>query len=176
MEKKDQDLIKKVSKLIEEGKKRKITDFDSGLLQESFETIEGSTTERYEKWCKRLLNVATRLENLRIENKKSVDDENYSVLKEIDAVLKQKSPQIQIVKGDHGGNTIVCRDNPGGSCTCIPTAFDKTLEMVKEREYYGLITSIKLLEYKARARLDSFKWHRDDAVADVASVKEEVKA
>jgi len=176
MEKKDQDLIKKVSKLIEEGKKRKITDFDSGLLQESFETIEGSTTERYELWCKRLLNVATRLENLRIENKKSVDDEGYLVLKEIDVVLKQKPPKITVNRADRGGINIICWDNIKSSSFCTISNFDKTMEATKEREYYGIINSIKLLEYKARARLDSFKWHRDDAVADVDSAKQGVKA
>jgi len=169
MEKKSEDILKKVTNLIEESKRKKITDFDSGLLQESFEPVIGTTEEKYDLWCKRLLNVATRLENLRIKNKKSVDDPDYSILKEINAILSQKPPKIQIMRESQGDIDIMCNFDVVNSSTCSVETFDKTLEVVKAEEYYVVINRIKKAEYMARARLDSVKWHKDDAIGDVGS-------
>ena len=175
MEKKSEDILKKVTNLIEESKRKKITDFDSGLLQESFEPVIGTTEEKYDLWCKRLLNVATRLENIRVKNKGDLDDENYFVLKEIDAILKEDPPQIKIVRGDGDNMIIMTSYNVKGVSTCRPDTFETTLKLVKEREYQKVVNHMKLLEYKAKARLDSVKWHRDDTILTVDSAKE-VKA
>jgi len=176
MEKKDQDLIKKVTKLVDESKRKKITDFDSGLLQESFEPVVGTTVEKYDLWCKRLLNIATRLENIRLEQNGSLDDEKYSILKEIDDVLSKKPSRIQVTRGEKGTIEIMCDKGDFGDALvkasgCTEQIFDKTLDAVREYEYFDLINSIKKLEYRARARIDQFRWHKSDAIEDVGSAK-----
>lgn len=161
MDKTTEKIIKKGSELVEGGKRRKITDFDSGLLQQSFESIIGNSQEKYEKWCEHLVNVATRLENLHLNDKVRL-----TVLDDIDEFFKIKLPQISSGHTDFDRKTLyheIARDD-GKTTSCTTELYNNVVMSIREEQYFNLTNKARVLVYKAKARLetDTFKWHRSN--------------
>ena len=162
----DKDLLKKMSNLFEESKKRKITDFDSGLLQQSFEPVTGTPEDRYEKWSACLVNVASRLENLHKDDKKRLP-----ILKEIDEFFKEELSPITTKITDYQQLSRIieiCVDNQRLG-TCVPDSLEITIRAIREEQYNVLSNKAKSLIAKARARLneDVLIWHKQDLIEEV---------
>lgn len=163
----DKELVKKMSNLFEESKRKKITDFDTGLLSQSFEPITGTPEERYEKWCSCLVNVASRLENLYKDDK-----ERLPILKKIDDFFKEELPGIRTEVSDYREKTRVILlhvEGSEGEYSCVPESLRETIKSIREEQYNDLSNRAKVLLAKARGRLDEdlFLWHRKGVIREV---------
>lgn len=173
----DKDLFRKMSSFFEDSKKRKITDFDTGLLNISFEPITGSPEERYEKWCARLINIATRLENIELENNNGDNSKTRSqILKDIDTFFDIKLPKIMPNVSDYSQearviNIEVQEGDP--NISCVPESLESTLKSIREEQYTDLINQCRKLVYRALARLKKvFSWHREEWMGEIDYTKE----
>ena len=166
-------LLKKFSSILEDTKKRKINDFDGGLLNEAYEHITGTPEEKYERWCERLINVATRLNNVLTYGKHKHAAKVEEILENIDTFLTNELPQIRPSIDDYtqeqGRFIKVCRGDSKPESSCIQETFVKTVELIREEQYFKLINDAKKLEYQARSLLPNevMRWHRDDMLGEI---------
>ena len=168
----EKELFKKMSNLFEESKKRKIVDFDRGLLHDVFEPITGNAEEKFDRWSDRLIRVATRLENL-YKNK----DDKPEVLGEIYMFFdKIKLPFIAPkVKDDSVtikyGRTIEIYRGDGGreSMSCPSELFNDTVEKIRQEQFIPLIAKVKTLFARAMAELEDseFMWHHIGLIEEI---------
>ena len=164
----DKDILKKMANLFEESKKKKITDFDSGLLAQSFEPVTGSPEDRYEKWSARLVNIVSRLENLHKDDKVRL-----SILEEIDDFFEETLPNLMTHVNDFSEKArIIDLDVEGvsGTSSCVPESLEATIRAIREEQYNVLSNKAKSLLARARARLneDVLIWHKQDLIEEVA--------
>lgn len=169
----ESELIKKFTHMMEDTKKRKIEDFDGGLLNESYEHITGTSEEKYERWCERLINVATRLENILIYKKHKYPEKVETILRDIDVFFKKELPQIRPTVDDYtqekGRFIKIHREDGKSSSSCIPETFSKTVELIREEQYSRFLSQIKILERRARALLpeEIINWHQEDFIEEI---------
>lgn len=168
----DKELLKKMSNLFEETKKRKITDFDTGLLYDVFTPITGTPEERCEKWSARLVNIASRLENLHKDDKtqlpvlEKIDGFFDETLGEIDTDVSDFTEKERIIKLNISGRQ--------GESSCVPESLGETLKSIREEQYNVLAFKAKKLVYKAIAQLKKeFAWHRAGLIEEIELDMEE---
>lgn len=154
----DKDLLKKMANILEKADKRKITDFDTGLLYDVFTPITGTSEERYEKWSARLVNVASRLENIHLNEKTQLP-----ILKKIDAFFDGKLGEIDTDVSDFSEKDRIIKLNISGrqgDSSCVPESLGETLRSIREEQYNVLAFKAKKLVYKAMAQLKKeLTWH-----------------
>ena len=158
-------------KLFEETKKRKIPDFDTGLLYDVFTPITGTPEERCEKWSARLVNIASRLENLHKGEK-----EKLTILKKIDSFFDEKLGEIDTDVSDFTEKERIIKLNISGrqgESSCVPESLGETLKSIREEQYNVLAFKAKKLVYKAMAQLKKeFAWHREGLIKEIKPNKE----
>lgn len=172
----EKELIKKLSSLFEESKKRKIVDFDGGLLNDAYEPITGSAEEKFDKWSDRLIRVVTRLENLSKENKRpEVLDDIYDFFDGIE--LPHISPCVKddSVTIKYGRTIQIDRGDGNESISCPSELFNDTAQKIRQEQYVPLIAKVKVLFARAMAELKDteFMWHRDGLIREIKPNKEE---
>jgi len=161
----EKDLIKKLTKLMTDTKKQKITDFDTGLLEESFEHITGKPSEKFDRYCDKLINIATRIENLKQKEENGKYDK---ILDEVEYFLENvKLPYISTEVNDYKQKsgryiTIKRSDVEGSSESCEMENFDKRVDIIRDEQYFVLTVKTRHLIEKAKPYLDDvvFSWHK----------------
>ncbi|MCK4830200.1 hypothetical protein KA005_81535 [bacterium] len=173
----EKELIKKLSSLFEESKKRKIVDFDGGLLNDVYEPITGSAEEKFDKWSDRLIRVATRLENLSKKGKQrpEVLDDIYDFfenlrLPHISPCVKDDSITIK-----YGRTIQIDRGDDKEPISCPSELFNDTAQKIRQEQYVPLIAKVKVLFARAMAELKGteFMWHRDGLIREIRPDEEE---
>lgn len=66
-------------------------------------------------------------------------------------------------------------DSVPASCPDEPQIFSKTIETIREGQYFKKISVIKLLIAKSRGQLNEkvFNWHRQDLIEEITPETEE---
>ena len=175
---------KKVLKLLEEGKKRKVNNFDDGLLNRSFEDhIKGDSEVQFKSVQEDLMRYFSRLMRIKIEEKDSYDDRFDIILSEIEGVINEitlpsiipnvddyqekRDRIIKIKRSDDADNDYACLPDPD--------VYAKTIDNIRKEQFFPLTNKLELLTAKARAYLDDsvFSWHEDDWVEDIEPEKDD---
>lgn len=169
---------KKVLKLLEESKKRKINNFDDGLLNRSFDEHATGDSEIIFRYAKEdLMRYVSRLMRIKIEEKDKYDKRFDAILDEIEKELNElvlpgvipnvsdfQEKRDRIIK-------ITRKDDPDNDYVCIPdpVAYVKTIDNIRIEQFFPLTNKLEFLTAKARAYLDDsvFSWHKDKRVKEV---------
>jgi len=166
----EKETFKKITNLFDESKRRRIVDFDKGLLNDVFEPVVGAEPDKFDKWSDRLIRVAARLQNLSKKGKPpKVLNEIYEFFENV------KLPYIApIVKDDsitikYGRTIRINRGDGGQEMSCPSELFNDTVDKIRQEQFIPLIAKVKSLFAKAMAELEdeNFDWHKDDLVDEV---------
>jgi hypothetical protein len=173
----EKQLLKKITNLFEESKKRKIIDYDGGMLQDIFEPITGNAEEKFDRWSDRLIRVAARLENLYMnkDDKPEVLNDIYTFfdglkLPYISSEVKDDSVTIK-----YGRTIQIRREDNNQITTCPVEIFNDIAQTIRHEQYMPLIAEIKRLFTRAVAVLQQteFSWHRNDLIEEINPQMEE---
>jgi len=161
------DQLKKMMNILGETRGKKITDFDTGILIEQFETLKGNPEEQYNEACKRLLHVYTRLKKLEIKDAEPILDEIEEFFEK--AKLDTVSPSVDDYSEKEGRTIKITRsDDTSAKYSCTQEIFHETMRNIRMEQYFPLINKVQLLEAKAMAYLkDSIPWHNTDILEEI---------
>lgn len=155
-----------------------MTDFDSGLLHSSFEKITGSSEDKYEELTQRLINVLSRLYNLKPKNENN--KEFNHIIKEIEKFFDEDelpivTTDVNDYKEREGRIISLKRDDVDVPSSCVPEIFNKAIDRIGQEQYFKINNKIKLLIAKAKGLLDDtvFNWHREDMIEEITPGMEE---
>ena len=164
--------LKKLLSSIKDIKSKEINDYDGALLNSIFENVRESPREQFNDLCGLLVKVCARIERHCIEKKLDRPD----ILSKVDAFLNStKLPNISTSVEDseqkEGRIITLNRGDISGniSCPSDPTIFSRTVDGIREEQYFTLSNKVKLLLYKAIAFLDEkvIPWHGEDMITEV---------
>jgi len=153
--------------------RQKNSDYDSGLLQDAFNPIIGTSEKKYDDRCDRLARIAARLERLKYKNKIENDKQLDQILNDIYRFLDEKLPSIIPTVSDYkqkeGRIITIGREDSSAKPTCVIETLDNTTKLVREEQYFEKNNQIRKLESRAMAFLDDnvFPWHRNDWIEEI---------
>jgi len=168
----EKDTINKISRLIEDSRKKKIIDYDTGLLNDVFESITGTSEEKFDRWSDRLIRVTARLENLYRDEveKPLILKEIYEFFDEIELPYISSSVKDASVDIKYGRTITITR----GDCndydiSCPVELFNDIAQTIRQEQYIPLIAQIKKLFAKAMSILkdNNFSWHREGLITEI---------
>jgi len=165
---KENDTEKEISR-----QKWMVSDYDSGLLQDSFAPITGTPEEKYDDRCDRLERVASRLKRWKYKKKIENNEELDKVLLDIDSFLDKDLagiiPVVSDYKQKEGRIITVKREDSSAEPTCVAENLTETAELIREEQYFKKNNQIRKLGIRAKAFLDDdiFFWHRDDRIGEI---------
>jgi len=175
----EKELLRKVTHLFDESRKRKIIDYDSGLLHDIFEPITGTAEEKFDRWSDRLIRVAARLENLykKKTEKPEILEEIHEFFDTLELPYITSEVKDRSVTIEHGRTITIKRGDSDQNCSCPVEIFNDISLTIRHEQYLPLIAHVKMLFYKAVAVLESteFTWHREDLFEEINPEKEETK-
>jgi len=167
----EKDLLKKVTSLLSDQKKRRIIDYDSGLLHDIFEPITGNAEEKFDRWSDRLIRVAARLENLYMnkDGKPEVLQEIYEFFETLQLPHITSSVKDDSVTIKYGRTIQIKRGDNDQLTSCPVEIFNDIAQTIRHEQYMPLIAEIKQLFARAVAVLQQseFSWHRDDMIDEI---------
>lgn len=165
----DKDVFNVLKRAISDKQRRKITDYDMGLLQDIFEPITGTPEEKFDRWSDRLIRINARLENLHKdtveENKPQIIDRIYEFFDElklpsiipmvIDTAVDQKyGRMVKIVRTDN--------ENQSESYKVSDIQLMDATQIIRQEQYLILTAKVKRLFAEAISELKKteFQWHK----------------
>jgi len=159
-----EDEKKKLTKLLEETKQRRVEDFDSGLLQTIFEDITGSPDYVHNRWCSLLIRLAARIKNL---------DDTSPILKDIEEFFDDATlPSITTSVDDYKqtkGRVIEVKNGDKPPFTCTAEIYPSIEKSLREEHYLELTNKVRWLVAEAISVLDNkeLAWHGEDMLTEV---------
>jgi len=166
-EKELSEILKKLSQV---SGKKSFEDFDTGLLDILFEPTMGTSEEKYNKTCDKLVLVLARLKKIYMDNKMK----EPQIISDIESFFDESrlpfvSPTIEDYTQREGRIITINREDQNYKISCTMENFNKIVDRITEEQYGVLTNKAKKLLGKAVPYLadEIFKWHRDDLIVEV---------
>lgn len=167
----EKEVLKKFENLMEGVKKKKIFDFDGGLLNDVFEPITGNAEEKFDRWSDRLIRVATRLENISKTSgvRPKVLDDIYRFFENVKLPFIAPKIKDDSVTIKFGRTIRIERGDESQDMTCPSELFNDITQKIRQEQFIPLVAQIKILFARAMAELDdkNFAWHKEGFVKEI---------